>query len=853
MDGGRPLPPVTRLSPPPHAFPAVSRRRLADAIGEGVRGAPLTLVRAPAGSGKTVAAATWAAQPTRGASTVALAGPPAWLTLDEVDDRPGAFWSDVAAAIARAGVFVDGAPDIARDADPARIDRLAAGLLAHDAPVALVLDQAERLTDRRIGRQLDQLLRAAAPRFRLVLVTRAEPVLPLHRYLLDGTVAQVRYDDLAFTLPEVGALLELHGVRTPELARIVADRTEGWAAGVRFLALAAQQRPASAAADVARAALVPAGSALAEYLAAEVLEALPPDRLDFLARVSVASELPPGLARELTGRDDSERLLSELARGNAFVLPVPGAAGSYRTHPLVRGLLGTVLADESPAATGELRRRAAYWFAGAGRLAEAVEQLAAAEDWAGAATLVVDGAALAPLLVRGASPELSGRLERLPDDVDAPAVAVLRAALAVRHGDLSRAARELSRCDEHLAAVGDDAAGAALALATAVTRTVLSDAAGDTDATLAAAGQARDALRSPSAARSGRHDELLALALLAAGTAWLRAGDPGAARTDLTAALAVTGDHGERGGPDDGVAAAIRLRILGMLALAEAGRGALSRVADLAGAAEELAAGRAVAATDRPAAAHLARAWVASQQQDLTAAQHWLRRALRVPECRADTLLSSVATLLQVRLRRDQGDADGARRLLRGDDAGPAWVRALISAEAAALDGGLVAEPRPPGIESQAARVEQLLRHAHRQLGRGAGGTGRSDLVRALAMARRERLRRPFTHVSPQVRRLIRTDTVVSARADWLRPEPNPPPRRTPGPETDVPPVGRALSGRELEVLRHLSSLLTTEEVASAMYISVNTVRTHVRGILSKLSASRRNEAVRRARQLGLV
>nr|WP_246402194.1 LuxR C-terminal-related transcriptional regulator [Jiangella mangrovi] len=102
----------------------------------------------------------------------------------------------------------------------------------------------------------------------------------------------------------------------------------------------------------------------------------------------------------------------------------------------------------------------------------------------------------------------------------------------------------------------------------------------------------------------------------------------------------------------------------------------------------------------------------------------------------------------------------------------------------------------------------------------------------------------------------MRLDADVAARADWLRPGGAGPAHTTRAEDEDpdggVPP-GRALSDRELEVLRHLSSLLTTEEVASAMYISVNTVRTHIRGILRKLSASRRNEAVRRARQLGLV
>ena len=63
----------------------------------------------------------------------------------------------------------------------------------------------------------------------------------------------------------------------------------------------------------------------------------------------------------------------------------------------------------------------------------------------------------------------------------------------------------------------------------------------------------------------------------------------------------------------------------------------------------------------------------------------------------------------------------------------------------------------------------------------------------------------------------------------------------------------QALSAKELEVLNHLAELLTTEEIAAAMYISVNTVKTHIRSILRKLAVSRRNLAVRRAQQLGIV
>jgi LuxR family maltose regulon positive regulatory protein len=63
----------------------------------------------------------------------------------------------------------------------------------------------------------------------------------------------------------------------------------------------------------------------------------------------------------------------------------------------------------------------------------------------------------------------------------------------------------------------------------------------------------------------------------------------------------------------------------------------------------------------------------------------------------------------------------------------------------------------------------------------------------------------------------------------------------------------QTLSAKELEVLNHLAELLTTEEIAASMYISVNTVKTHIRSILRKLAVSRRNLAVRRAQQLGIV
>ena len=124
------------------------------------------------------------------------------------------------------------------------------------------------------------------------------------------------------------------------------------------------------------------------------------------------------------------------------------------------------------------------------------------------------------------------------------------------------------------------------------------------------------------------------------------------------------------------------------------------------------------------------------------------------------------------------------------------------------------------------------------------------DVGRALQLGRGEQLRRPFAHASPPVWALIRSDARLHAKAAWLRPD-----HLAGAVEAGAPaqPVVDTLSDRELEVLGHLASFLTTEEIGAEMFISVNTVRTHVRRVLEKLSVSRRNDAVRRGKKLGLV
>jgi LuxR family maltose regulon positive regulatory protein len=836
---GLPLVRSARLLPPRPAFRIVDRPRLIDSVSRGVSTAPITLICAPAGSGKTILAATWADAQNQ-------TSPASWLTLDEGDNQPGVFWSHVLDSLARTGVLSSSAirPTNPDTVDASFIESLAVELSTPPDPVVLVLDEAEQLRSRQIAEQLDILLRNAGPWFRLVVATRSDPVLPLHRYRLEGTVAEIRYDALAFTGAETRALLECHGVEASEPAtKTLVERTEGWAAGIRLAAIALQQKGGPAHADEIEARLGPDHSLVAEYLVAEVLQGMPTRDREFLLSTSVVGEISPGLANELTGRRDSARMLIDLSRRNTFVQPVLGSPGRCRTHSLFRAFLGAQLALEAPSEVVDLHRRAARWFAAAEDVAEAVEHLVAAGDWAEAMQLVIGEMMIGILLVpTPARTEMAQVLSRMPGDVDSAYVSVVRAALALARGDLDRAQHCLSHCEAQLSSAGTD-----LLVAAGVVRTQLGDAKGDVDATLAAARSARDALRALPTQHAAQHQDLWALVLGSEGTAHFRAGNFEQARASLADALVASASTG---------CEPLRLRCLALLALTEVCRGRLSYGQELADTAERFAVESGVVAAERPAATHLARAWVALERQDLGGAQRWLGRAVRLSVAQTDDMLASVSTLLRVRLRRDRGDIEGARRLLTTHVVRLPWLGASFEAEAAALEsgttGGGVDEPREFAVETPSARVERLLMRAQRHCARGNLGAGRSAVIRAMVLAEDERIRRPFAHIAPEVRLLIRTDPAISVRAAWLRPEHNASPHHQPA-QADAPRVDQALSDKELEVLRHLSDLLTTEEIAAAMFISVNTVKTHIRAILRKLSVARRNEAVRRARELSIV
>jgi hypothetical protein len=233
----------------------------------------VTLVAAPAGSGKTLLLTSWM-------SAGSPPGQVAWLSLDQGDNDPVRFWTYVLAALGRSGALPAGSGlkvlvPSAQD-DDGLLPMLLHGLEELASPLVLVLDDVHELTQPRVLHGIELLVRHAPPQLRLVLSTRADPPLPLHRLLVSGQLTQIRGADLAFTVPEVDELLAGYDYRS----RLADDD------------LAGDDR------------------SLAGYLVAEVLERQPAELRSFLLRTCVVDELSGGLADALTGRDDGERTLA---------------------------------------------------------------------------------------------------------------------------------------------------------------------------------------------------------------------------------------------------------------------------------------------------------------------------------------------------------------------------------------------------------------------------------------------------------------------------------------------------------------------------------------------------------------
>lgn len=864
---------------------AVARPRITKQIAEGTRWCPLTVVTGPMGAGKTMALALWAA---------AEPGPAAWVTLDKYDNRRGMFWSYVVAALRRSGVAMPKACSAAtrgRAAEHAFLLRLASALAARDLPVTLVVDDFHLLTEPRVLNGLDFLLRNAGAGLRLAVGSQAAPLLPLHRYRLAGELAEIRADDLAFTVAEAGQLLARHGCQLPAgLVETLMRHTEGWAAGLRLAAISLAAHPGT---DRFIAELVTEDSALTGYLVTEVLDTQPRDAREILLKLSILERVNAEIATELTGHEQAGQILTALAHANAFVQPVGG--GWYRFHTLFAEVLRRKLRLEFPDRVPALHRRAAEWYERNGRLTDAVRHAARAGDWPLAARMVIDGGAIGEIIEPRGGRSMADEFAAMPAGET----------WAGPHPYLVSAAIALSACRPELAAAALDASERtferpppgqqeAARLAAALIRLACSRRTGDLTALVEAAARAEALVgRIPGDGRT-RHPGIRVRVLAARGAAELWSGRfDEATRVLEPGAVAAAAPEEDRE----------RIDCLSHLALAEALRGRLGRAAELAcrAAAAGSGDGRPPQQQGPSPAALAALAWVHLERHELREERSALKQLDTALAMSPDRLVGTVACLVAAWDSLVEGHAEAAAQFVaraRSGQSVPVWLEQRLSlaesqalAAAGEIEAALAAAKRADcdsspeaavtlarvwaaagdGDNARAAlapvlaaregvpdraRLQACLVAAQVSYHDGDRARGRRSLGHALRLAEREQVRLPFAvergWIAPALQRdpewagahhklvtLVMPYTGLSARPNGLN--------------GAAIPAGEPLTERELQVLRHVSSMLTTAEIASELYISTNTVKSHIKHICHKLAATHRGEAVRRARQLQLI
>jgi ATP/maltotriose-dependent transcriptional regulator MalT len=346
--------------------------------------AKLCLVDAPAGFGKTTLLAQWQA--------VAGGGRVAWVSLEESDNDPIRFWSYLVTALRTVEPQVGTVALEALGGPSVELERVVVPSLVNDlatvgAPLVLVLDDYHVVVDATCHQSLGVFLDHLPAEVHVVLSTRLDPPLPLARMRARGELAELRVGELQFTDEEAAALLNGSmglALAAEDLARL-AQRTEGWAAGLVLAGLSLRGRPDPSGFV---AAFSGGDRHVADYLLAEVLELQPEELRAFLLRTSVLDRLSGPLCDAVLETRGSGARLRELEASNLFVVSLDDHREWYRYHQLFADLLRLQLGVREPGLVAVLHRRAAAWHQAAGQIDEAIGHASAAGEFRLAGALI---------------------------------------------------------------------------------------------------------------------------------------------------------------------------------------------------------------------------------------------------------------------------------------------------------------------------------------------------------------------------------------------------------------------------------------------------------------------------------
>ena len=334
-------------------------------------------------------------------------------SLGPADDSPVEFWGLFLEAIARCGALPPGHPLTHMSVSGGVSDEvqltLFRALATLDEPLLVVIDDFHIVEDSQNLTAVADLVSYDLP-VHLVLLTRFDPPLPLHRQRASGSLTEITARALAFDAGAVTALaaqVESLHLSADQVGSIL-ERTEGWPTGVR---LATLQMSGLGAPD--RRGVAGVDTSIAEYLTAEVLARHTPDMRDFLLRTSIVDLLTGPLADAIAPGGHALSRLEILERANQFVIAVDPQRTTFRYHPLFRDMLQYQLRRDDPEGYRDGHRAAARWLVGHGDALAALRHAVAVEDWGLVLEVFVEAS---PSLVGALRFRLRSLLREIPFD-----------------------------------------------------------------------------------------------------------------------------------------------------------------------------------------------------------------------------------------------------------------------------------------------------------------------------------------------------------------------------------------------------------------------------------------------------
>lgn len=370
---------------------------------------PLTLISAPAGSGKSTLVLSW---------LKAERIPAAWYSIEEEDDSLSRFVLYVLAALQTvhvnlgesAGKLFDAAEGL-----EVQIEAVVSGLIkefpALKSPIVLVLEDYHLIASQEVHAFVIKLIEYVHPHLRVIITSRTTPPLPLSKWQVRRKLMNLRAEDLHFDLEEAGSFMKhVMKVDLPQAELENLQRqTEGWVAGLQLAALSLRKDKKINSFNIR-------GNQrnIADYLMTEVLNQLSPDLKIFLLKTSILKRLNVSLCNTMLGHNNSQKILEKIEAENLFIVPLGATREWFRYHHLFTDFLRNKLNNEFSAnEIQELHGTASHWLAKKGFLTEAIEHALTAKNFEFAAYLI--GPQAEKWMRRGEVSTILETLKKLPD------------------------------------------------------------------------------------------------------------------------------------------------------------------------------------------------------------------------------------------------------------------------------------------------------------------------------------------------------------------------------------------------------------------------------------------------------